>query len=122
MTFTYNLADPNNITRVRYHIGDVIEEAAIFSDEEIAFILAEEGDDWRAAVIASIRGIMARIGHEPDMQADWLRIEWRTSSENWRRLLSEKKREFGLGARASGGGEHAWRPDLQDKPPSWPVG
>jgi hypothetical protein len=118
MAFTYNLTTPNDITRVRYHIGDVVAEAAMYSDEEITFIIAESGG-WEAAVIASIKGMLARLGHEPDMQADWLRIGWRASVEMWTKLLAEKKQEFGLGARSNSGGQHAWRPDLMKRAPEY---
>lgn len=120
MTFTYTPATPDDITRVRYHVGDVVEETAIFTDEEIQFAIDEEGD-WKGAVIASIRSVMARLAGEPDMEADWLRIDWRRSAENWKLLLSEKSQQFGLGkARASSGGHHAYRPDgLQKSEPTY---
>lgn len=120
MTFTYNLAIPDDITRVRFHLGDTTEATAIFSDEEISFIIDETGS-WRAAVIAGIRSIMARLAAEPDMTADWLRVDWRRSAENWRTLLNEKAQEFGIGkARASSGGQHPYRVDgLLKQEPDW---
>jgi hypothetical protein len=119
MTFTYNLAAPDDVTRVRYHIGDTVEATAIFSDEEITFAIDEEGT-WQKAVIASIRSVMARIAGEPDMTADWLKVDWRRSSDNWQMLLTEKKNQFGLGATASSGGRHAYRPDsLQKSTPDY---
>lgn len=119
MTFTYTPASANDITRVRYHIGDVVEDTAIFSDEEIQFAIDESGT-WQGAVLDSIRSVMARLATEPDMQADWLKIDWRRSAENWRLLLSEKGRQFGLRARASSGGQHVYRIDgLQKETPDW---
>lgn len=117
MTFTYTPAAPTDITRVRYHIGDTVEDTAIFSDEEIQFAIDEE-TDWKGAVIASIRSIIARLAGEPDMTADWLRIDWRRSADSWLKLLDEKKQQFGLGAIASSGNTHVWRPDsrLKDAP------
>lgn len=120
MTFTYNLSTPNDITRVRFHLGDTIEATAIFSDEEITFAVSE-ALTWQAAVIACIRSVLARLAGEPDMQADWLRVDWRRSAENWKLLLSEKSAEFGIGkARASSGGHHAYRVEgLQKTEPDW---
>lgn len=120
MTFTYTPTTPDNITRVRYHVGDTAEDSAIFSDEEITFAIAEAGS-WQGAVIDSIASIMARLSTEPDMTADWLRVDWRRSADNWRILLSEKKRKFGVGgATSSAGGRHAWRPDsLQRSEPTY---
>ncbi len=120
MTFTYDLSTPNDITRVRFHIGDVIEDAAMNSDEQIQFAIDESGS-WQRAVIACIRHAIARLAMEPDMQADWLKIDWRRSADNWKLLLSEKTQEFGVGkARASSGGNHAYRPDgLIKSEPDW---
>lgn len=120
MTFTYDLSSVTDITRVRFHMGDVIQETAIFSDEEITFAISEAGT-WQKAVIACIRSVMARLSAEPDMQADWLKIDWRRSAENWKLLLSEKAQEFGVGkARSSTGGQHVHRVDgLQKTEPDW---
>ena len=121
MTFTYNLTSPTDTTRVRYHIGDVEEVAAIFSDEEISFVLDEEDDDVGKAVVSCITSIIARLNHEPDFQADWLKIDWRRSAEHWRVLLAEKKAKFGLSPRGSSGGQFGWRPDtLQTEAPDYP--
>lgn len=120
MTFTYNLATPDDITRVRFHLGDTTAETAIFSDEEITFIISESGT-WQKAIIACIRSVMGRLATEPDMQADWLKIDWRRSADSWKVLLNEKAQEFGIGkARAASGGHHAYRPDgLQKTEPDW---
>lgn len=120
MTFTYTPSSANDITRVRYHIGDVVEDSAIFTDEEIQFAITETGT-WQRAVLDSIRSVMARLATEPDMQADWLKIDWRRSAESWKALLNEKAQQFGLGkARASSGGQHVYRIDgLQKETPDW---
>lgn len=120
MTFTYTPATPTDITRVRFHLADTVEATAIFSDEEINFAIAEAGT-WQGAVIACIRSIMASLAGEPDMTADWLKIDWRRSADNWRVLLNEKAQQFGIGkARASSGGHHAYRPDgLMKEEPDW---
>ena len=120
MTFTYDLSTPNDITRVRFNLGDTTEATAIFSDEEITFISGEVGT-WQKAVIACIRSVIGRLAAEPDMQADWLRIDWRRSADNWKLLLSEKAQELGVGkAKASSGGNHAFRPDgLIKTEPDW---
>lgn len=111
MTFTYDLGTPDDNTRVRFHLGDTVEASAMFSDEEIAFVIDEEGT-YQLAVISLIQGAMARLAQEPDMTADWLRIDWRRSAENWKRLLDEKRRKFGYGLTLTVSTAHPWRPDL----------
>lgn len=121
MTFTYDLTAPvEDVSRVRFHLGDTNEATAIYSDEEIAFAIEEEGS-WQGAVIGCIRGVLARLAGEPDMTADWLRVDWRRSVDGWKMLLKDKERLFGIGgARASSGGQHAWRPDgLLEEAPTW---
>jgi hypothetical protein len=120
MTWTYTpSSSPDDVTKVRYYLGDTVEDAAMFTDEEITMAVALEGG-VPAAVISLIRSAMARLAHEPDMTADWLRIDWRRSAENWAALLKQRKAEFGLGARAVSGYQHAYRADsYQDTAPDW---
>ena len=120
MTFSYVPgATPNDVTKVRYYIGDTDANAAMFTDEEITMALSLEGS-VPGAVIGLIRAAMARLAHEPDMTADWLTINWRRNAENWAALLKQRKAEFGLGARAVTGHQHAYRADsYQDTAPDW---
>jgi len=114
MTFSYDLVTPTDVTRVRRHIGDTDQTTAMFPDEEIQFILDEEGSVG-AAVIACIKTIKARLSMEPDMQADWLKVDWRRSAEGWNTLLEEKKQEFGLGWHSGDSAQHSYRPDSLQK-------
>lgn len=100
MTFTYTPASPDDTTRVRYHIGDTVEASAIFTDEEIDFVISEEGS-YQKAVVSLIQAVIAKIGHEPDFTADWLQVDWRRSVDAWRDLLAEKRSKFGIAARSA---------------------
>lgn len=119
MTFTYDLVTPTDVTRVRRHLGDTDQNTAIFSDEEISFILDEEGTVAKA-VIACIKTIIAKLSAEPNMKADWLQVDWATAMAGWKTLLAEKKTEFNLGWQLSSGGQHSYRPDsLQKEAPDY---
>lgn len=121
MAFTYVPSAPNNITRVRYHIGDTDEATMMFDDDEISMALNEEGSVGKA-VIACIQSILARLSLEPDLQADWLRIDWRRSAEHWRALLADKRQAFGLTARVSTSTVQPYRIDSkQTDPPEYAV-
>lgn len=121
MPFTYVPSAPNDITRVRYHIGDTDETCAIFDDDEIQMALNEEGS-MQKAVIASIQSVLARLSHEPDLQADWLRVDWRRSADHWRALLADKKQAFGLTARVTTSVVTPYRIDSkQTDPPDYSV-
>lgn len=113
MGFTYTpSATPDDVTLVRYHIGDTDAEAAIFSDEEIGMVLAMELSVG-AAVVSLIKTIISKLAMEPDTTADWLTISWRRSSDAWLKLLAEKKRDFGMGFTMTTTSTDIYRKDSQ---------
>lgn len=109
MTFTYDPGSPDDITRVRFHLGDTDEAAAILTDEEISFAIDMAGG-WEAAVIACIQTIIGRLAGEPDFRADWLSVDSSEALDTWRQLLAEKRREFGI-SRVRSQAKTTYRPD-----------
>jgi hypothetical protein len=67
------------------------------SDEEIQFVISEEGG-WKPAVIALLQSLIARLSASPDFQADWLRVDASRSVAGYKMLLAEKRALFGIGA------------------------
>ena len=122
MTFTYDLDSPGDIERVRFVMNDTDEDLMMFSDEAINFRLdenASESSPVGATIIDLIRNRLAYLAGEPDMTADWLKIDWRRSAENWKLLLEQTRRKYGLGALVNSGGQHAWRPDYMEEAPEY---
>lgn len=118
MTFTLDLTAQNDLTDVRMHIGDVDANAVIFSDEHITYVLAVEST-VNATVIALLRQIIAKLSAQPDMKADWLSIDLGRSVEGYKKLLAEKRAEFGVSAR-TGTTKATYRSDsLQTEAPEW---
>lgn len=119
MTFTYTpSATPTDLTRVRWHIGDTVEAAAIFNDAEIEMAIAEAGG-WQQAVIYCIQTIVAMMSAQPDFKADWLSVELGRSLEGYKALLSEKRRLFSIAA-LSAEAKPVYRSDsLQTSAPDW---
>lgn len=116
MTFTYTPAAPTDITRVRFYTGDTDSTAAIFTDEEITFVIAEEGD-YQHAIIACIRSIIARISATPDFQADWLKVDGSKALAGYKTLLAEMQKKFNIAA-ITGSSQAVYRSDsLQTEPP-----
>ena len=97
MSFTYTPASPNDITRVRFHLADTTEATALFSDDDITFVIAEEGT-WQGAVIACLKNLIARVSVEPDYQADWLRVSYPNGLTGLQKMLAIKSAEFGISA------------------------
>lgn len=120
MTFTYTISTtPTDLTKVRYHTGDTDSATAMWQDDEINMVLAMEGSVG-GAVISLIKSAIIKLANEPDMQADWLKIDWRRSSDAWFKLLDDKKQELGQGWSVTSGGQHSYRPDsLQKEPPDY---
>ena len=119
MTCTFDLVDVTDNTRVRYHIQDTDCTAAMFSDEEIAFVIAEEGT-FEKATISLIRATIAKLSREPDLTADWLKIDWRRSIAAWEKLLADKTVELGVTIKRTGRGLATFRGDsLATEPPDF---
>lgn len=101
MTFTYTPETPDDVTRVRYHIGDTDETAARLSDEEIQFAIDEAGG-WKAAVIWSIDRIIALLADESGQSLDWLTIDRGDAIEAYEKLKKAKVAQLGITGPASG--------------------
>lgn len=118
MTFTYTLSPATDLTRVRFHLGDTDEDAAMFSDEEIAFVITEAGT-WQRAVIACIENLIAKLAATPDFEADWLRVDASKALASYKALLIEKKRALGVGGLVATG-VHVYRADSDlTESPDW---
>src|SRR5882724_4747217 len=110
MTFTYNLTAPfDDIARVRFHVGDVDQTTAVFSDEEIKFRLSEDGG-WQAAVIACLESVIARMAADPNFTAQWLTVNNNSGLQYYTKLLDRKRQEFGI-ASIVGRSVYTYRPD-----------
>lgn len=124
MTFTYTVTDsPTDLTKVRFYTGDVVEDAAIHTDEEISMVLAlnaSESSPVGQTCVDLIESIMVRLAHEPDATADWLKVDWRRSAEQWERMLARVKQRFSIGPSRVSSATNAWRGDsYQDEEPDY---
>lgn len=118
MTFTYDLTAQSDLTDIRMHLGDTVEDAAMFSDEEINYVLAIQGT-VNLTVIALLKQIIAKLSAQPDLKADWLTVSLGRSVQGFQKLLALKQAEFGIAAR-TGSSVATYRSDsLQTEPPDW---
>lgn len=120
MTFTYTPSTtPTDLTKVRYTIQDTDSTVAMYTDEEINMVLAIEGTVG-AASVSLLKRKITELSNNPNMQADWLRVDWSTTLAALKVALAEVKTEFGLGWQSSSGGQHSYRPDsLQKEAPDY---
>lgn len=102
MTFSYSPGSPDDITRVRYHIGDTVESAARLTDEEIEFAISES-KSWQAAVLWSIDRIIGMLADESGQTLDWLEIDRKDAIAAYQRLKRDKTQQLEVTGPASSG-------------------
>ena len=79
MTVTYLGTLANNLDRVRFYLGDRVEDSgplpadANFSDAELTGLITAEGS-WQKAVAAGFETLAARWRRYPDFKADGLSL------------------------------------------------
>lgn len=96
MTFTYNLAGGfTDLTRVRFHVGDTDSPTALFQDEEISAIVAEQGT-WQKAVIACLENVIARLSYIPNFRSNSLQVDYTSALQHYTDLLAKKQQELGV--------------------------
>lgn len=110
MTFTYSLTPPyTDLSRIRYAVRDTDSASAIFSDEEIAFRLAE-ASDWKHAVIDLLQGKVMEWANTPQFSAGNLSVNLAENRKTLMELLRLKRQEYGI-AQITATTVYAWRPD-----------
>lgn len=73
MSFTYSPTLITPLDQVRFQISDTVEEEAQFQNEEIAAMLAMNGNDVLSTSIALVRQLTFRYAGHVDVQADDVR-------------------------------------------------
>ena len=101
-SYGYDLAG-SNADRVRFEIGDTDSEGYFLEDEEIVGLLGLDDATWQTAVLAGIRGIIAKLSR-PTFTADWLKVDNKVALDSFRKLLAEKEAEYGIGLGEDWGG------------------
>lgn len=116
-TFVEDLATDKD--KVRFYIGDTDEKTAMFSDELIAGTITLEGD-YQKATVSLMENILVKIGRQPDLTADWLRVNWGGSRETLEKRLSDLRSRLGVRSRRTGYSKASYRSDsLQTEEPDW---
>lgn len=119
MTFTYDVSNPTDITRVRYHLADTVAATAVWTDEEIQFVINEQAGNWKAAVVSLLEQYMVVLSKTPDFKADWLTINSSNPIDALQMMVADKRREFGL-PRMRSTAVHVYRADSNaDGPPEY---
>ena len=94
MTATYDTSLGDNVSLVRFHVGDIDTDAPRLSDEEITYIV-NNTNSIGEAVVSCINALIAQLSL-PNFTADWLTVDHASARAGYSQLLAIKRREFGL--------------------------
>jgi hypothetical protein len=93
MTFTYDASLSDNVSLVRFHIGDNKVEGHYLEDEEIQHFIT--AGSVGSAVVVCIKYIISQLS-QPDFKKDWLSVSREAAREGYEKLLKNKSQEFGI--------------------------
>jgi hypothetical protein len=93
MTFTFDPTLSNDVSLVRFHVGDTNEDGAFLTDETINYLVTTYSVG--AAVVRSIQYIITQLS-QPDFKLDWLSVSNKEARMGYEKLLKEKAQELGI--------------------------
>lgn len=105
--FTYNTSLESDVHRIRFHIGDTDPEAgprpnsAVYSDQEIAAVLAYEGT-WQRAVAAMFETLGAEWRLYPTFSADQFSLSSSHISRGYMEQAEHWRDEYGYAGGGAG--------------------
>ena len=94
MSFSFDASLDDNISLVRFHIGDTDSDGYFLEDETIEYWV--NAGDVETAVIACIKFILSQFSR-PNFSLDWLSVSGMADAKKgYEDLLKRKEREFGI--------------------------
>ena len=96
MTFSYDLSQPDDLTRVRFLLQDTDADTPHFQDEEIRLALSDEGSIGPAA-LSLVHAAIARLAAEPDQSVDGFTVSLKRNADTWGAIALEVRRKYKIG-------------------------
>lgn len=93
MTFTFDPTLADNVSLVRFHIGDVHEEGFYLADETLSYLVTTHG--VAGAVVRAIDFIITQLS-QPNFKLDWLSVTNSEARAGYEKLKKEKEQELGV--------------------------
>ena len=94
MSFNYDPSLGDDVSLVRFHIGDVDEDGYFVDDEAIQYWV--DAGNAESAVIACIKFILSQLSR-PNFSLDWLSVSgMKDAKQGYEELLRHKEWEFGI--------------------------
>lgn len=112
MAFSYAPSLEDDVSRVRFEVGDTTESEAYLSDEEIRATLDAADGNVGTAAIHCCEFILRKL-NKPNFKADWLEIDYQKARNGVRQTLLDLRRRYSGGA--ASGAEYGYRVDSQQR-------
>jgi hypothetical protein len=94
MSFSFDASLGDNVSLVRFHIGDTDEDGYFLDDETIQYWVTQGNAE--SAVIACIKYILSQMAR-PNFSLDWMSVSgMKDAKMGYEELLRQKEWEFGL--------------------------
>ena len=93
MTFTFDASLADDVSLVRFHIGDTGNPGYYLEDETIQYWVT--AGTVGSAVIACIKYIITQLS-QPDFKLDWMSVSNKEARAGFEKLLKDKSLEFGI--------------------------
>lgn len=93
MSYYFNPALSDNVSLVRFHIGDTNEDGHYLDNETIQYFVTADGVG--KAVIKCIRYIITQLS-QPDFRQDWMSVSNAEARKGYETLLKEKAQELNV--------------------------
>lgn len=93
MTYTFNAALADDVSLVRFHVGDTNTDGHYLEDETIQYFVTNYGVS--KAVVRCIVYIITQLS-QPNFRLDWLSVSNEQAREGYEKLLKQKAIELGV--------------------------
>lgn len=94
MPASYNPSLPDDLNRMRFELGDVVENDFFLQDEEI--IAALEGRSFKRAQLYLLDSLLARFSYETDLRVDKWEAKFSQRLDAWQRLRKKLTDDLAL--------------------------
>ena len=93
MTYSFDPTLDDDVSLVRFHVGDTDEDGYFLEDETIQYWV--DAGTTSSAVIACIRYILSQLSR-PDFRLDWMTVSgMQEARKGYEALLMQKQAELG---------------------------
>lgn len=93
MTYFFNADLSDDVSLVRFHIGDNHDEGHYLENETIQYFVTADGVN--KAVIKCIRYIISQLS-QPDFHQDWMSVNSGEARKGYEALLIQKAQELSV--------------------------